>query len=35
MVCNGYDRVLDLGEGDLIELGDARGTTLRVTKGTL
>jgi hypothetical protein len=35
MVCDGYDRVLDLGEGDLIELSDARGTTLRVTKGAL
>ncbi len=35
MTCNGYDKVLDLGEGDLVELNDARGTTLRVTKGTL
>jgi len=35
MACNGYDKVLDLGKGDLVELSDACGTTLRVTKGTL
>jgi len=35
MLCNNYDKVLDLAHGDLVELADARGTTLRVTKGTL
>ena len=35
MICNGYDKVFDLENGELIELTDARGTTLRVTKGTL
>ena len=35
MTCNGYDKVLDLGDGDLVEMRDARGTTMRVTKGTL
>jgi hypothetical protein len=35
MLCNGDDKVLDLAHGDLVELADARGTTLRVTKGTL
>ena len=35
MICNGYDKVLDLTNGDLVELRDARGTTLRVTKGML
>ena len=35
MICNGYDRILELGDGDLIELRDARGTTLRVTRGTI
>ena len=35
MLCNGYDKVLELADGDLVELNDARGTTLRVTKGAL
>ena len=35
MLCDGYDKVLDLGVGDLVELNDAQGTTLRVTKGKL
>ena len=29
------NRLLKLGNGDLLELVDARGTTLRVTRGTL
>jgi hypothetical protein len=29
------NRMLNLGSGDLLELADARGTTLRVTRGTL
>ena len=29
------NRLLDLVNGDLLELDDARGTTLRVTRGTL
>jgi Protein of unknown function (DUF2917) len=29
------NRLLKLGNGDLLELADARGTTLRVTRGTL
>src|SRR5438477_7708109 len=35
MLCDGYDQVFDLNHGDLIELHDARGTTVRVTQGTL
>jgi len=35
MLCDGYDKVFDLNHGDLIELQDARGTTVRVTQGTL
>ena len=35
MLCNGYEKVLDLSHGDLVELNDARGTTVRVTKGTI
>lgn len=35
MLCTGYDRVLDLDHGDFVKLDDARGTTLRVTRGTL
>jgi len=35
MLCNSDDKVLDLTHGDLVELANARGTTLRVTKGTL
>ena len=35
MLCNGYDKVLELALGDLIELKDARGATVRVTQGTV
>ena len=35
MLCNGYDKVLDLSRGELVELNNARGTTVRVTKGTI
>jgi len=35
MLCNGYDKVFDLNHGDLVELQDSRGTTLRVTRGTV
>jgi len=35
MVCTGYDKVLKLSHGDLVELNDSRGTTVRVTQGTL
>src|SRR5256885_7118434 len=35
MLCNGYDKILELSHGDLAELSDARGTTVRVTKGTI
>ena len=35
MLCNGYDEVLQLAHGELVELVDARGATVRVTKGTI
>ncbi len=35
MLCNGYDKVLELADGDLVEVHDGHGTTLRVTKGAL
>ncbi|MEP7061695.1 MAG: DUF2917 domain-containing protein [Betaproteobacteria bacterium] len=35
MLCAGYTKVLDLANGDLVKLDDARGTTLRVTRGTV
>jgi len=35
MACNGYTKVWDLASGELVELDGARGTTLRVTRGTL
>lgn len=35
MLCNGYDKVLRFAHGDLVELVDARGTTVRVTRGTI
>jgi hypothetical protein len=35
MLCNGYDKVFDLDHGDLVELQDARGTTVRITRGTV
>ncbi len=35
MTCAGYTKTLDLAAGDLVRLSDAKGTTLRVTRGTL
>jgi len=35
MVCDGYTKVWDLASGELVQLDGARGTTLRVTRGTL
>jgi len=35
MLCGGYTKVWDLASGELVELDGARGTTLRVTRGTL
>jgi hypothetical protein len=35
MLCNGYDKVLELADGDLVEVHDGHGATLRVTKGAL
>lgn len=35
MVCNGYTKVWELAAGEMIRLDGARGTTLRVTRGTL
>jgi hypothetical protein len=35
MLCNGYTKVWDLAPGELVRLDGARGTTLRVTRGTL
>ena len=35
MLCTGYTKAMDLDRGDLVRLDDARGTTLRVTRGTL
>jgi hypothetical protein len=35
MACDGYTRVWDLAAGELVQLDGARGTTLRVTRGTL
>jgi len=35
MVCKGYDDVMELADGELVELTDERGTTLRVTHGIL
>ena len=35
MACDGYTRVWDLEPGELVQLDGARGTTLRVTRGTL
>ncbi|MEO8849844.1 MAG: DUF2917 domain-containing protein [Casimicrobiaceae bacterium] len=32
---SGYSKHLDMAEGDLLKLDDARGTTLRVARGTL
>ena len=35
MACDGYTRIWDLEPGELVQLDGARGTTLRVTRGTL
>jgi hypothetical protein len=35
MACDGYTKIWDLAPGELVELDGARGTTLRVTRGTL
>jgi hypothetical protein len=35
MTCDGYTKVWDLAPGELVKLDGARGTTLRVTRGTL
>jgi len=35
MVCDGYTKVWDLAADELVKLDGARGTTLRVTRGTL
>lgn len=35
MLCNGNDKVLDLTDGELVEMRDVRGATLRVTRGVL
>jgi hypothetical protein len=35
MVCAGYTKVWELAPNELVRLAGARGTTLRVTRGTL
>ena len=35
MLCTGYTKVWELAPSELVRLPDARGTTLRVTRGTL
>jgi hypothetical protein len=35
MLCDGYTKVWDLEPGEIVRLDGARGTTLRVTRGTL
>jgi hypothetical protein len=35
MLCAGYTKVWDLASGEIVRLDGARGTTLRVTRGTL
>jgi hypothetical protein len=35
MACSGYTRIWEMAGGELIGLDGARGTTLRVTRGTL
>ena len=35
MVCAGYTKVWELASGEHVKLDGARGTTLRVTRGTL
>ena len=35
MACDDYTKIWDLAPGELVQLDGARGTTLRVTRGTL
>ena len=35
MTCDGYTKVWELAPGEIVKLEGARGTTLRVTRGTL
>jgi hypothetical protein len=35
MKCDGYEKVWDLSQGELVGLDGARGTTIRVTRGML
>ena len=35
MLCDGYTKVWELASGEHVKLDGARGTTLRVTRGTL
>src|SRR5512132_4320865 len=35
MKCDGYEKIWDLSQGELVQLDGGRGTTLRVTRGTL
>ena len=35
MLCTGYTKVWELAPNQLVKLDEARGTTLRVTRGTL
>jgi len=35
MLCTGYTKVWELAPSELVRLPEARGTTLRVTRGTL
>src|SRR5215813_12800214 len=35
MLCDGYTKVWELAPNELVRLDEARGTTLRVTRGTL
>ncbi len=35
MVCDGYTKVWELASGEHVKMDGARGTTLRVTRGTL
>jgi hypothetical protein len=35
MACDGYTEIFDLARGEMLKLDGARGTTLRVTRGTV
>jgi hypothetical protein len=35
MACDGYTKIWELAPGEMVQLDGARGTTLRVTRGTL